>query len=88
MRSKPMGEPRTPNSVWSGLGFSSSMPEAVIREKMEAELARAKQQREREVASNSDWFGRSNAFDSLLAPTIPGKTSQKIHAILSLSHLP
>ena len=22
MRSKPMGEPRTPNSVWSGLGFS------------------------------------------------------------------
>ena len=37
MRSKPMGEPRTPNSVWSGLGFSSSMPEAVIREKMAAE---------------------------------------------------
>ena len=50
------------------------MPEAVIREKMEAEHARAKQQREKEIASNSDasnWFGRSNAFDSLLVP--PGK---------------
>ena len=78
MRSKPMGEPRTPNSVWSGLGFSSSMPEAVIREKMEAELTRAKQQREKEVASNSDWLGRHNTFDSLLAPTAPSKTSQKI----------
>lgn len=66
-----MGEPRTPNSVWSGLGFSSSMPEAVIREKMAAEHARAKQQREKEVASNSDWFCQSNAFDSMLAP--PGK---------------
>jgi len=72
MQSKPMGEPRTPNSVWAGLGFSSSMPEAVIRERMEAEHARAKQQREKEVASNSDWFGRSNAFDSLLAP--PGQS--------------
>ena len=41
---------------------------ALIREKMEAEHARAKQQREKEVASNSDWFERSNAFDSLLAP--------------------
>ena len=68
MQSKPMGEPRTPNSVWSGLGFSSSMPEAVIREKMAAEHARAKQQREKEVASNSDWFCQSNAFDSMLAP--------------------
>lgn len=73
MRSKPMGEPRTPNSVWSGLGFSSSMPEAVIRERMEAEHARAKQQREKEIASNSDWFTRSNAFDSFLAPPAPGE---------------
>lgn len=72
MKSKPMGEPRTPNSVWSGLGFSSSMPEAVIRERMEAEHARAKQQREKEIASNSDWFGRSHAFDSFLAPSAPG----------------
>lgn len=69
MHSKPMGEPRTPNSAWSGMGFSSSMPEAVIRQKMEAEHARAKEQREKEVASNSDnWFARSNAFDSLLGP--------------------
>jgi len=70
MQHKPMGEPRTPNSVWSGLGFSSSMPEAVIREKLAQEHARARQQREKEVASNSDWFGQSNAYDSLLsAPT-------------------
>ena len=69
MQSKPMGEPRAPISVWSGLGFSSSMPEAVIREKMLAEHTRAKQQREKEVASNSDWFCQSNAFDSMLAPS-------------------
>ena len=49
------------------------MPEAVIRERMEAEHAKAKQLREKEVASNSDWFGRSNAFDSFLAPSAPGK---------------
>merc|ERR1719397_1622658 len=66
VKNKPMGEVRTPNAVWSGLGFSSSMPEAVIREKMAAEHAKAKQQRAQEVASNSDWFGQSNAFDTLL----------------------
>ena len=49
------------------------MPEAVIREKLAQEHARARQQREKEVASNSDWFGQSNAFDSLLsAPTEAG----------------
>ena len=53
----------------------SSMPEAVIRERMEAEHARAKQQREKEVASNSDWFGRSNAFDSFLAPPASGEST-------------
>ena len=78
MRSKAIGEPRTPDSVWSGLWFSSSMPEAVIRERMEAELTRVKQQREEKVASNSDWLGRHNTFDSLLAPTAPSKTFQKI----------
>ena len=71
MQSKPMGEPRTPNSVWSGLGFSSSMPEAVIREKMAAEQARAKQQREKDPSNSDNWFCQSNAFDSMLAP--PGK---------------
>ena len=44
----------------------------------DAELTRAKQRREKEVASNSDWLGRNNTFDSLLAPTAPSKTSQKI----------
>ena len=46
------------------------MPEAVIRDKLAQEHARAKQQREKEVASNSDWFGQTNSIDSLLsAPT-------------------
>ena len=45
------------------------MPEAVIREKLAQEHARAKQQREKEVASNSDWFGQTNTFDSLLSAT-------------------
>ena len=44
----------------------------------DAELTRAKQRREKEVASNSDWLGRHNTFDSLLAPTAPSKTFQKI----------
>ena len=79
MQSKPMGEPRTPNSVWSGLGFSSSMPEAVIREKMAAEHARAKQQRENDAVSNSDWLCQSNAFDSLLAPS--GKFLQNLSTL-------
>merc|ERR1719397_787880 len=82
MQSKPMGEPRTPNSVWSGLGFSSSMPEAVIREKMAAEHARAKQLREKEVASNSDWFCQSNAFDSMLAPS--GDAGQYIDELATM----
>jgi len=65
MQQKPMGEYRTPSSVWSGLGFSNSMPEAVIREKLAQEHAKAKQQREKEVASNSDWFGQTH--DSLVS---------------------
>ena len=48
------------------------MPEAVIREKLAQEHARAKQQREKDVASNSDWFGQSNAFDSLLSALAEG----------------
>ncbi len=32
MRQRPMGEVRRPNPHWAGLGFSSSMPESVIRE--------------------------------------------------------
>lgn len=37
---KPCGsEHRTPAQIWSGLGFSSSMPENVIREKLAAEEA-------------------------------------------------
>ena len=52
--------------VVSGLGFSSSMPEAVLRERMAAEQAKAQQQRAQEVASNSEWLQQSAALDSLL----------------------
>ena len=39
-QSKPCAsEPRTPTQTWSGLGFSNSMPENVIREKLAAEEA-------------------------------------------------
>ena len=39
-QSKPCaGEPRTPTQTWSGLGFSNSMPENVIREKLAEEAA-------------------------------------------------
>ena len=56
--------PRTPTPAWSGLGFSCSMPEAVIRE---LEHSKAKAAREKEVASNSDWFGQSvSGLDSML----------------------
>jgi len=56
MHHKPAGETRTPTPAWSGLGFSCSMPEAVIRE---LEHSKARAAREKEVASNSDWFGAS-----------------------------
>jgi len=32
MMKKPVGERRTPTDLWSGLGFSKSMPDAEIRE--------------------------------------------------------
>merc|ERR1719489_534815 len=85
MQHKPMGEPRTPNSVWSGLGFSSSMPEAVIREKLAQEHAKAKQQREKEVASNSEWFGQTETFDSLLSAHIDnnGGGADELSCLLS-----
>ena len=56
MHTAPHGEPRTPTPAWSGLGFSCSMPEHVIKE---LEHTRARQAREREVASQSDWFNQS-----------------------------
>ena len=43
-----------------GLGFSSSMPEVVIREKLAQEHVQAKRQRDTNAASNSDWFGQSS----------------------------
>ena len=35
IQTKSTGEPRTPTPSWSGLGFSNSMPESVIRENLE-----------------------------------------------------
>lgn len=37
---KPSGEERKPNPSWAGLGFSSSMPESVLREKSALEVRR------------------------------------------------
>ncbi|KAL4239787.1 Protein bicaudal C 1 [Mactra antiquata] len=35
IQKKPIGESRTPTDFWSGLGFSKSMPESAIRERMQ-----------------------------------------------------
>lgn len=37
---KPSGEERKPNPSWAGLGFSSSMPESVLREKSGVDIRR------------------------------------------------
>jgi len=84
--SKPCaGEPpRTPTQTWSGLGFSNSMPENVIREKLAEEAAANKVKvaaggtlqginEEQPPACNSDqaanWFGNSSgALDALFHP--------------------
>lgn len=34
MQKKPEGESRIPTDIWAGLGFSKSMPESAIREKL------------------------------------------------------
>lgn len=31
------GQIRTPNQIWSGMGFSNSMPESAIRDKLKSE---------------------------------------------------
>lgn len=66
MQSKPSSnEPRTPTPSWSGLGFSSSMPESVIREKMAADDSKGKLAGVAEE-SEEPWFGNSSALDALL----------------------
>ena len=61
------------------------MPEAVIREKLAQEHARAKQQREKEVASNSEWLGHANTYDSLLSAPIDnnGGGADELSCLLS-----
>ena len=34
MQKKPEGESRIPTDIWAGMGFSKSMPESAIREKL------------------------------------------------------
>ena len=34
MQKKPDGEVKFPNGIWAGLGFSKSMPDKAIREKL------------------------------------------------------
>ncbi len=53
-------EPRMPTPSWSGLGFSNSMPEHVIREKLVAEG-------KLETEADAPWFGNSSAFDAAAA---------------------
>ena len=82
IQSKPSaGEPRTPTPSWSGLGFSNSMPEHVIKEKMAAEqtillpaeVTHGEGGGAGDIKNNvfsghgaNAWFGNSSAFDALL----------------------
>jgi len=92
LQHKPAGEPRTPNPVWSGLGFSSSMPEAVMREKLQSEQTAARQavaQDRPPAPGNGDWFAQStvgNGFDALLPPK-EGAGHDDLPAILAKSGL-
>lgn len=38
MQKKPEGESRTPTDLWSGMGFSKSMPAEAIRERLARQL--------------------------------------------------
>ena len=38
MQKKPEGESRTPTDLWSGMGFSKSMPDTAIRERLARQL--------------------------------------------------
>jgi len=38
MQKKPEGESRTPTDLWSGMGFSKSMPGEAIRERLARQL--------------------------------------------------
>ena len=62
IQSKPTaGEPRTPVGSWSGLGFSNSMPEHAIREKLD------ETSRDDSVFKLDDpIFGNSSAYDAFL----------------------
>ena len=70
IQNKPAGEPRTPTPSWSGLGFSNSMPENVIREK----VANANNIEEKQIGGatptnfklDDPIFGNSSAFDAFI----------------------
>jgi hypothetical protein len=40
MQKKPDGEVKFPNGIWAGLGFSKSMPDKAIREKLRSSNVR------------------------------------------------
>jgi len=95
-QSKPCAnEPRTPTQIWSGMGFSNSMPESVIREKLAEEAAANKVKagnggglqginEEQQPACNGDqaqnWFGNSSGtLDALFHPP----KSSGVHAAVN-----
>jgi len=52
IQQKPRGEERKPNPGWAGYGFSSSMPESMIREKLQEANSR-----QRGDHTHSEWIG-------------------------------
>ncbi len=73
MHRKPAGEVRTPNPTWSGLGFSSSMPESMIREVEAAAAAAALNS-----LSNSDM--KESIMEESPLPSSPDETPHHIGA--------
>ena len=81
LQHKPDGDPRTPNRVWSGLGFSSSMPESVIREKFHQEQTAVRHARNEKTPISGqgapDLFGESTqgtGFNTLLSNVLLGRS--------------
>ena len=61
------------------------MPEAVIREKLAQEHVQAKQQRETNAASNSDWFGQPSTINKV--PVVPSNDNDELPGLLSCQGL-
>jgi len=73
LQTKPVAhETRAPTPAWSGLGFSNSLPDHVMREQLASTSSEdAGNQGEAGSSAGKHWFGNSSALDSFLASNSP-----------------